>query len=507
MSDYSHEQIYDRTDFDWNSLSLDEQFYKIQRMKVDPDFFLTDPYFQGIVPWEKQKKMFKQFYNPDSPKKKFIFIGGRRGGKTSTMSFFGIYELAKLLSLPNAAQHYGFLPGEDIYILCIAKGDEQAKDTIFGQMSARLMYNPYIKSFITDPRRQLLTGEIRFPEKKIYVLCLNTSSASGVGRNAKCVIFDELGQFSEGVSYQAGETVFNKISASVKSFGNQGFLFVCSSAMFPDDILENLYDEWKDQEESIVYRLTTWDFNPNHEQADFNDEFKRDPLSAWREYGCQPYRTGHSFFGEPKVFENAVDAEMPNVLEMFMTGEKVPDELRHQVYVLGCDPALKNDSFGISLIRLEHMNYIAQGLWRFKPDNINKIELDPLHVSKTIQEIVKYFGIHFAVFDVEMYPELIQTLKNSGVYIETHIVKLEHYNRMKELMAMDRFKYPKYDVIITEFKNLLLRHNKVEKSSKGSKDVSDAVANGIWFFEEILMGEEGLAGGLPVAATVSPSAL
>lgn len=504
--DYGLEEIYDRREFDWNTLSIDEQFYKIQRMRSDPLFFLTDPYFQGIRPWTKQEEMFESFYNPETPKKKFVFIGGRRGGKTSTMSFFGIYELAKLLALPNAARHYGFLPGEDIYILCIARGDEQAKDTIFGQISARIMFNPFIRSFIKNPRKQVLTGEIRFPDKNIYVLTLNTSSASGVGRNAKCVLFDELAQFTEGTSYQAGETVFNKISASVKSFRDEGFLFVCSSAMFPGDILETIYKDWdENDEDAICYRYTTWEFNPNHEQADFDDEFRRDPQSAWREYGSRPYRTGYNYFAEQDIIDDSADGDSPNVLELFFTGKPVPDELKQQVYVLGCDPALKNDSFGISLVTLKGMGYKVAGLWRFKPGGLDRVELDPLQVSRSIQEITKFFSIGFAVFDIEMYPELVQTLKNNGVYIETHVVKKEHYDRVKELMYMGRLKYPNYEVIITELKDLLLLRNKVEKPSKGSKDVADAMVNAVWFFEEILMGEDGLEGGIPVAATVSPT--
>ena len=167
-----------------------------------------------------------------------------------------------------------------------------------------------------------------------------------------------------------------------------------------------------------------------------------------------------------------------------LTGNRDESEISSFVipsvmYFMGGDPAFKNDAFGFAMGHWQQPQFVYDVVWRFVPDlNREQREIDTEYVKSFVLKLAQYFPVYGLVVDTWQYPETVQALRNGGVNVVQHIVNKETYDMLKEAIYSNGVTMPRYPKFKEEFTSLeLKRGTKIDHTRKGSKDVSDAVAN------------------------------
>jgi len=152
-------------------------------------------------------------------------------GKTTIASVIACYEAYRWLLMANPQKHYGLAPGQTVFIITIAKSEQQALDTIFARIKANIESSEWFQSVNMKMREK----DVYFPEKKLYLRAEHSNSDSLPGRTCKAVIFDEMARFSETGGPASAERVYFTLTRATTTFGRDGKIIVISSPLYEDD--------------------------------------------------------------------------------------------------------------------------------------------------------------------------------------------------------------------------------------------------------------------------------
>lgn len=486
---------------------------RINKAKIDPVFFLKDPYLLNTKPFPVQAKIFGEFYyyHHTMGIDELAVVGGRRGGKTVLASDFGCKELFDLIIMQEPWKHYGFLPDEMIYIVNLATEEKQAKRTIFAKMEASMDNSPFFESLNYDAFAMRRV----FPEQHVECLAIPSSAASQVGTTVKCVLFDEIARLAEKRGDDYAWFVYDSLRGSTKTFGRKGIKISISSPVHTSDIIMTLYDESfkpNDPETKhpknpniLGYMYKSWEMNPRLDIKDFASDFARDPRAAMRDYGCDPSRSEYLYFDNPAVLR--VNPSRPNLLEYLKDGTLSPSDIKHDYsYVAAGDPAFRINAFGIALghsvdkidwtkeiedDRLLHLlqeypfdGIVIDGLWRFNP---SEEPIKPDEVLNFFLDIVKHWKVSHIGFDIWQFPTIQEALMNEGVEVYTEALKKPDFDNMRDLLSLGRLDICNYPFILEELRKLILNktETKVICPRNSSKDVTDALVHVIKLLMEV----------------------
>ena len=439
---------------------------KILRASVDPVFFAEDPYFLGLELWPKQREVLRAFYDPNKHYTDLILVAGMRSGKTFLGSVIAAYEAFQILIHEDPQSYWKLARGSPLFILNVAKSEEQAKDTVFAQIEPKIRNSPFFQQFSPKFR----ASSIYFPSHQLTMFSGTSSAGSMVGRTAKCVIFDELARFEESEK-RGAYMIYSSLTHSTMTFKDDGHRVVISSVVHPDDIVMQLYHKARQHPKMLAFKIPTWEMNPHISFDDLEAERLRDPIGFWRDFGCEPTRSEVTFFRDPKKIEARMT--LANLLEI-LDGPQVRALISSDDYVMAIDPALRNDAFGIAIGHKTDDTIYIDGAWRFVPESG---EVNPHDVRKFINKVLEVFPVSVLLLDLWHFPELLEDIRLHGVEIVFHRVTLDDYSLLRERIMEGTILLPRYPVLLEELRNLILKGKKVDHPRKGSKDVSDAVAN------------------------------
>jgi len=454
-------------------MSYAERTLKILKAVDDPVFFLTDEYFLGIKPYPKQQEVFLEFYKSEAME--LILIVGRGGGKTTLAAMFALFEIFKLLILPDPAAHYGLIPGTPIFVMTVAVSEEQAHDTIYSRIVALIKNSPFFK----EENPKIYKNEIRFVSKNVHIMCGHSSSASLVGRDVKVVINEELSKWEETTSKRGAWNVYNSVKqSSVSRFKDKATVISITSPRHENDIGMTLLAMSKETPNMLGFQYPTWVFNPNITFKDLEGEMKKDPAAFWTDYGAEPIESIAPYMPEHVL---RFDSGIPNYLALIAQGKE--PKIEPGYYVLAGDPALRNDAFGFALARKDRDNYVICGLHRFVPRKLSKretMDIDLKKVREFISNVIKLARLRFVVFDTWFIPQIHEAIKQEGVPVIDHMIKREDYDVFKELCYFEKISMCPYPMAAKEFKELrIINNRKVDHPKGGSKDVADAIVNSV----------------------------
>jgi hypothetical protein len=499
---------------EWEELSPIEQSTKKLKAQRDILFFAEDPYFLGIDLWPKQKEILSTFYQtyPDGSPiyNELIIYAGMRSSKTTLASIVGCFELYGLLILKDPAAYWGLMKGAEIFIINVATNETQALDTIFAHTRARITHSPFFMSFYPTE----YTDEFWFKEKNIIVRSGGSNSASIVGKTVKCALFDELTRFKDNTGRFSGKSSYNSLGRSTKTFLMYGKKVVVGSPMYDGDVIMQVVEEAKGLSNTLSYILATWEINPNITEESLADEKHKDPEAYWRDFGAKPPKQTDEYIREKKRLkvnekrknwaeyievdqQGHLNFNLPQVVEKTQEGQpKLSSIIEPGFFVLAGDPAVKNDAFGLALghkIRYDDKVTIDL-LYRFEVEE-GENEIDAELVHEYIMALIDKVPIDLVIFDTWLYPSIIQAIEKRNIKVEQHIVKKNDYDVLKSYFYLDddheMFDVCNYPFVLTEMKNLLIiKGNSIDhprmmkdiegNSYRGSKDVSDAMANVLW---------------------------
>jgi len=338
-----------------------------------------------------------------------ILVIGRRGSKSSLISWVATYETYKLVCKGDPQRYYQIRERHPIYVMNCASDGDQAKETFnlikdnvkkleFFQKyidfdkdneTELRLFSPY-DLFLNSQIRKYNEGRKKGLMKKnilrgsICIESVTTSAATKRGKAILVLIFDEFSHFGRSKykrstlevieSPQTDHAMWTALTPSVKDFGKDGLIIAISS---PAEKAGEFYDLYclaggkeQDEKEKVVpnlryllFQLSTWQANPRFKREDFEVDFLKDPISALMEYGGHFGEPASSFLNPEKVDQMVI----PNA-PILLKGKP------GQLYIITIDPASKSDTYAIAWGHREDRpteRYWIDGLKGFEPTTKN----------------------------------------------------------------------------------------------------------------------------------------
>ena len=374
--------------------------------EVDAFEFITSSEFLNIDPRPWQSTQIKTFYNlwqvypPTRDEQKIldilrdewkliinttvpqviremVLVDGRRGGKSSLMSFLAAYEAYSLICKYDPQEYYHMLERHPISILHVAVSGEQAGDmfqftkdrlrscaffkpyfdwTKYNETELRV-FTPYdleqnAKIDALNKDRSRGTAQEEPLEGSIMIQSITTKASTKRGKAIKLLIFSEFAHFDRPKydsqlkdnllgeeTQQTDYAMWKAMSPSVKDFGTDGHVLYESSPREKGGQFYQLYCEGGGLEQDkpedavrpsymAVMQLSTWQCSPMITRESLDPEFRKDPHGSNMEYG------GHFGNAAGNFIAEAVINSIPQLGVRMM---RVSDHTDYR-YVISVDP-------------------------------------------------------------------------------------------------------------------------------------------------------------------------
>jgi hypothetical protein len=481
-----------------------------------------------LVRWlgeEEGEKRWKQTCN------EVIFQLGKGSGKDYTSTIAAAYITYLLLCLKDPAVYYGKPPGDSIDILNIAINAVQANNVFFKGFKQRIEKSPW---FIGKYNPK--AGSIEF-DKSITVHSGHSEREAWEGYNVLVVVLDEISGFAlESTTghdqAKTAQSIYDMYRASLTSrFPDFGKLILLSFPRFKNDFIQQKYEEAIASKETVIkthefilnpdlpedepgnkfsisweedhivaykvpktYALKrpTWEINPTRSIEDFKIDFYKNAEDALSRFACMPPEAVDAFFKSREKIETAFNN--PN-LAVDSSGRYAEwfKPIDDKEYFIHVDLAQKHDHCAVSLAHVEKWvnmkvgNEYAQSApvvvvdaVRFWTPTASK-SVDFTDVKDYILSLrQRGFNIKLTTFDRWNSHDMMQQLRGYGMNTELLSVAKKHYEDMAMIIAEERVKGPRIDLLIDELLQLRIMRDRVDHPRKGSKDLADAVCGSIY---------------------------
>ena len=481
-----------------------------------------------LVRWlgeEEGEKRWKQTCN------EVIFQLGKGSGKDYTSTIAAAYITYLLLCLKDPAVYYGKPPGDSIDILNIAINAVQANNVFFKGFKQRIEKSAW---FIGKYNPK--AGSIEF-DKSITVHSGHSEREAWEGYNVLVVVLDEISGFAlESTTghdqAKTAQSIYDMYRASLTSrFPDFGKLILLSFPRFKNDFIQQKYEEAIASKETVIkthefilnpdlpedepgnkfsisweedhivaykvpktYALKrpTWEINPTRSIEDFKIDFYKNAEDALSRFACMPPEAVDAFFKSREKIETAFNN--PN-LAVDSSGRYAEwfKPIDDKEYFIHVDLAQKHDHCAVSLAHVEKWvnmkvgNEYAQSApvvvvdaVRFWTPTASK-SVDFTDVKDYILSLrQRGFNIKLTTFDRWNSHDMMQQLRGYGMNTELLSVAKKHYEDMAMIIAEERVKGPRIDLLIDELLQLRIMRDRVDHPRKGSKDLADAVCGSIY---------------------------
>ena len=292
-----------------------------------------------------------------------VLVLGRRSGKSFLVSTIALYELYRLICMGHPQARYGLMEFDSIYLLNVARNEEQAKNAIFAKIKQTVLASPFFEPYIgkdTELEMRFFTENDRKENERREAVGLNlfsgslvlkcgSSSASGlVGLTCWCVIMDEIAAMAgdnpdSGLDYD----LYNDLKPSLATFGRDGKMMMLSNPKGPIGLLYDLHENRLEDPSTLVMRGPTWLVNPNIDR----DFLESEKLKNGTEYQMQYGAEFGASSSDPMFTEDSIN-------RMFSSSNMVKRlELGHSCYDYFChiDPARTSDYYALAVGHCEIM--------------------------------------------------------------------------------------------------------------------------------------------------------
>ena len=486
----------------FTSLQPDEKLRLMLRASIDPIAFWEDDRMGNLKLWESQKATLRQFYELTGvglqAKRRYnelLFAAGMKSAKTTTAALILLTELKNLLMMDNPQRKYNLLANEEISFVGVANTYEQCLRTIYMKVKGLVENSPFFCSFADDVN--VTEEKLSFP-KRLSVWPLGSNLKANVGMTVKVFVADEI-NFSARETYQTPpDVLFNRLGKATtpfKPFG-EDIKVAISSRSGANDFLSKRIALTREQgiKSTMILEKTTLECNPTITKESLENERLMDAEGYMQDYGFGVGREGNSFFkqitldelqkwnrrnifhGKPQFGRKS--AFIPDILEKDLVYD--PNAV---YYGLFNDPATVRDAYGLALMHNTiYDEIVIDGMTVFR-SNVAE-EIDPVAVKEVILKIVKHIPIEVFAYDIYMYNELRDQLTNDGIDLWQHQLKKADWLKFKDRIHTHRIHGPMNPYAMQEFENLIVRGEKVDHITGGSKDMIDAVCLGVAYFDQ-----------------------
>lgn len=187
-----------------------------------------------------------------------MFTGAIGIGKTTMASIVLPYMCHWVLCLKDPQDYFDLMPGSRIAFMMMSTSEDQAKETVFGDVKARIQHSDW---FVNNyPFDSAFTNQIRF-EKDIWILPGSSKETSFEGYNILGGILDEADSHQVTVNKNYAEDGWNTINGRIDSrFQDRGFLLTVGQMKKANGFAAAKYKELtEDPDNAHTVRMTIWE--------------------------------------------------------------------------------------------------------------------------------------------------------------------------------------------------------------------------------------------------------
>lgn len=185
-----------------------------------------------------------------------MFTGAIGIGKTTLSSICIPYMVHWVLCLRDPQGFYDLLPGSRIAFMQMSTSEDQAKETVFGDIKARIQYSPWFANHAYDKD---FKNQLRF-EKEVWIIPGSSAETSFEGYNILGGILDEADSHKITKEKDYAEAGFDTINGRIDSrFQDKGFLIVVGQMKKANGFAARKYKELKNDPEAHTVKMTIWE--------------------------------------------------------------------------------------------------------------------------------------------------------------------------------------------------------------------------------------------------------
>lgn len=359
---------------------------------------------------------------------------GRRGSKTSLVSFIIAYEAYRLLNKYSPQEYYGILPEDKIKIACVSTSKDTASE-MFDRVIGHIERCDFFKKFRTKPTQSKLRlrtqrdMDLFGPDGNATLeIVVNPCSAKGLrGRNNIIVVLDEMafffkdksGKNSKGNSDKDDRTIYEAVTPSVAGFkkrdGTPDGKIICISS--PGAKQGKFYEEYDrsfnpDNEDQVCIQAPTWEINTTISDKYLKSKHQANPLTYKSEFGAQFSDQLTGWVDDKEIiYQNVV----PGLRYKERSLQAVP-------HFMGIDIGLKNDGTAIVVchpvydivddVRVTRFEVDCADI-RFAKDE-DKETFDPDEIADWISSYTEKYHIVSGLMDQYYHMSIMPKLHGKG---------------------------------------------------------------------------------------------
>lgn len=376
---------------------------------------------------------------------------GQRSGKSIGVSLASGYITHKTLKLQDPTKVYELTKNTTLGATFVALTFSKAKDLLFTPLVDSMDQSPWFQQYheLLDVYAEKYNDEdlytfgkemVIYKHRKFRMYPASPNKRVLRGDTRFLSVIDELGWFPFGEDsdereraganevYTALDRSMLTVRAAARKRMSAGYdnvptaygLYASSPSAYNDKIM-SLVRAFSGSDIGLAAHFATWEMNPNVPRTDpsIQKAYLENPVAADRDYGAQPPLADAAFIADPTEFQSNFTAK-PNLLGRYTytvvtrqsgmerRSAKFKEELRpvKGPCVLGIDAGSSNNSFGITLARLDANFKRPQllGMMEIAPDH--RKPLDHAYIYKhVILPVVKAYQV------VRVYVDRWQSLK------------------------------------------------------------------------------------------------
>jgi hypothetical protein len=268
-----------------------------------------------------------------------IGVAGMRSGKSVVAGMIGTYIRHVFITMGIRSQGmlhkiFGLLPTQNLEIAFVATTSTQALQTIWSNFQKQSAAAPWFKHYVEwvkkrEDRQVTPDGVRRWVYKELEdsitddwigmnCVSLNSNSAGMAGRTRIAFFVDELSRFGLGDSKMGADEIWAVFEHSLKTLRGArdqmgfkdfwlGSAIAISSPISIEDKTMVLHNQAADTVKMYAWKYATWEFNPFQPRASFDDDYKRDPILAERDFGANPPNATNPLVMDPVRFWSSID--------------------------------------------------------------------------------------------------------------------------------------------------------------------------------------------------------
>jgi len=408
---------------------------------------------RGKTTWEEGRRY-----------QELILLIGMKGGKTTLAALIAQIEEYELFKTGDICKHYGFAPGERIYIKNVATNEKQAEKTIFAKIQASIDRSPYFKTRMPN----LVGNTYHFRDTNVFIESANSNSSSLTGDICKLVSLDELDRFTntKNGKYSA-EEVYSALDKSTDPFEKDGRKVSISSLVH--------LKGFKYSGKTFFFKIPI--------PIEHRDSFKKNPGKFLRDKACLGGYSQGKYYRMPDkvkaIFERSHNEGFKNPIDSngrFADWFKAKEGCKYYEHH---DPSVSHDAYSISLGHEEDGVSFIDLMIRFLPP-VQGGEIDIEEVKEFCDNMHERIRPEKITYDTWAASAIMQGFQKKGYETENLYIRKAQHDLLKEKIYSSKFRCPNYPIIPTELIELDLDGDKVDHPLNGSKDSADSVAGVVW---------------------------